>query len=113
MRNIIKRYDCWGVPYAIWKSEDNSEYLCGVYDIDLGCYVAAGSMDRVLWDGVEITQEQAAKLVNTYTVSVTYREQRRSDGYHIKSDVYRKVQSDIKNNHKKGKDLFKQKDSKE
>ena len=113
MRDVIKRYDCWGVPYAIWRNEDNSEYLCGVYDIDLGYYVAAGSMDTVLWDGIEITQEEAADLVNKYTESVMHREQRRSNNYHVKSNIYLKMQSDIRHNQKKGENLFTQANGKE
>jgi len=102
MSNIIKHYDCWGVPYAIWQNEEKGDYLCGVYDINLGYYVGAGSMERVLWDGFEITQEEATVLVNKYTENVLYRDQRLTNGYCVKPNVYKKMQSDIKKNNEKG-----------
>lgn len=102
MSNIIKHYDCWGVPYAIWRNEENGEYLCGVYDVGLGSYVGAGSMDTVLWDGFEITPAEAASLVNKYTENVLYRDLRLSGSFRVKPNVYKKMESDIKNNREKG-----------
>lgn len=68
MGAIIKRYNCWGVPAAIWKDEVQGMYVCGFYDVDKEQYISGGDIEMVMLDGFEIGDSDAAlKLVTKYS----------------------------------------------
>ena len=68
-RSLEGYYDYYGTPAYILKQR-NGAYASGFYDAIDGIFKAGGSAKKILWDGVRLSEREARKFIQDYSLMI-------------------------------------------